>query len=237
MLFGLIQLNLSVPFIASPKIFYGLSAMACLCACGGWGLDLLAGRRRWSLVLVVMLLSAWAGNSYLTHWIDPDAPRTLWLLSRDAEGGRAEDAAVALSAAAKRRPTDAEAQFFLGVIHKQSGRQESAARQFGETLRLDPRNVEARIEVCAMVYSERGLDAAIEVLEGIPVGSSVSAEYFRLLGQLYEQREEYEAALGAYRNAVGVDPLAAVTHQLLAGVYARLGDERRSNHHAKYAIQ
>ena len=49
MLFGLIQLNLAVPFISVSKIFYGLAAMVCLCACGGWGLDLLAGRRRWSL--------------------------------------------------------------------------------------------------------------------------------------------------------------------------------------------
>jgi len=237
MLFGLIHLNLSVPFIASPKIFYGLSAMICLCACGGWGLDLLAGRRRWSSVLVLMFLSAWAGNSYLTYWIDGDAPRTSWLLTRDSDQPRARDAADALKAAVERSPADAEAQFFLGVIHKESGDQESAVKHFEESLRLNPRNVESRLEICAHVYREQGLDAAIELLEGIPSGSSASAEYFRLLGQLHEQRGGYDAALEAYRHAVAVDPLVSVTHRLLAGVYARLGDERRVNEHADYATR
>ena len=123
------------------------------------------------------------------------------------------------------------------MIHKQSGDQGSAIRQFAETLRLNPGNVEARLEVCAVMYSERGLDAAIAVLEGIPTGSSASAEYFRLLGQLYEQSEEYEAALGAYRHALGIDPLDAVTHQLLAAAYVRFGDERRASEHEEYATR
>jgi len=236
MLFGLIHHNLFVPAIASPKIHYSLSAMVCLCLFGSWGLDLLAKRSRWIAVVIVALLVVWAGNSYLTYWIDRDAPRTAWLLTRHPDRERAEHAAIAVKAAAERRPADAEAQFFLGVVEKQSGDRESAASYFEATLTLNPRNVEARLEVCPNVYRQHGVDAAIEVLEGIPPGTAASAEYFRVLGQLYEQREQYETARDAYRHALGVDPLVAGMHQLLGDVYARLGDVGHANEHQRYAL-
>ncbi len=235
MFFGLIHLNLTVPFIASPKIFYGLSAMACLCAFGAWGLDLLAGQRKWSSILIVAALSMWAGNSYLTYWIDGEAPRTVWMQAQPPGGLPTDDAARALERSLENDPHDAEAQFLLGVLHKQAGRRDHAAARFEEALRLDPHHVESRLEVCANAFRLHGIEAAIQVLEAVPPDADASPEFFRFLGRLYEQAGRDDEALHAYRHVLALNPFDVNVHLWISAIYTRTGDPQRALEHQAHA--
>jgi tetratricopeptide (TPR) repeat protein len=69
--FAVFYMTLKLPYYAQAKGFYGLTAMACLCALGAWGFDRLTHWiGRGGVVLWAPLL-VWALNAYVSFFVWP----------------------------------------------------------------------------------------------------------------------------------------------------------------------
>lgn len=162
------------------------------------------------------------------------------------------DAAAALERAAKLNPALAEAHAMLGLAYYELYEPEKAAAAFQSALRLNPRDSNALYYLGKSQLQQRDYRAAAKIfeklaeskpndpdvlyglslaymklmLEGVNRLGEVaprSYQFFLLLAQDAEARNDEEAALKNYQEAIRIKPNAIGMHYALGSVLARLG--------------
>jgi len=122
-------------------------------------------------------------------------------------------------------------------ILAQSGKWLDAAAELEAVLALDPARVEAYGDIASFYLEAGQLDRAQQTLDaGLDKGFR-SARHRYVLGTRYYGSENYEAAAGAYRKALALDPDLAEAERGLGGALDQLGQEADAASHLKRYLQ
>ncbi len=140
--------------------------------------------------------------------------------------GKPAEAVGALNAAIQLQPNFIEAHFVLGVILARMGRERygTAIDQFLEVLQLDPRHVDARINLSNLLEQEGDFEAAAGVLKEALSAASGRADLYVMLGRKQERAEKYSEATESYHRALELDPQVPGAHFGLGMTLRAQGD-------------
>ena len=141
--FAVFYMTLKLPYHAQAKGFYGLTAMACLCALGAWGFDLTGramGRLRFLLWIPLLI---WAINAYASYVVLP-------LTARDHDHmgqvfgyqGNPDRGIEHFCAAVRKGPGLIDAYVRLGGLLHNQQRYAEAKRAWQDGLARDPNHLE-----------------------------------------------------------------------------------------------
>jgi len=215
---AVVAMTLQVPAYGMVKSFYGLGALLPLCVFVAVGVDALSARWRWSSVLALVLLGAWALLSYGAMWVDADSPRarTFRALAELQEGATREGAAR-LREAMARHPSDwttrdAMLQF---LTWRRAPRSEFAAA-LGAGERIEP-DVAAR-HVALGHFALLGGDpreAWLEARRAVALDPDLP-DARALEATLAERRGDVAGAIAGWREALRIEPFYARAHESLA---------------------
>ena len=149
----------------------------------------------------------------------------------------------------KGAPESAQAYYLKGLAHRSLEETQKAIDSFERSLAVSSNNpnadeirrqlVNAYNAVAAAQLEQNQAKEALEPLErslAITQGSSSSGAAFYYQGIAYRQLNELAKAADSFERSLAVDetgPNAVNVHQQLAEVYAALGDQARSDEHAK----
>ncbi len=92
-----------------------------------------------------------------------------------------------------------------GVIEENQKKYSKAIDDFKKAIRLNPRYVDAYIELAYVYYLQERFDLQLEVLERAVKLAPNNAEAWASLGGAYEDLERYDDAIKAYIEAVSLD--------------------------------
>ncbi|HVN80140.1 MAG TPA: tetratricopeptide repeat protein [Terriglobia bacterium] len=142
------------------------------------------------------------------------------------EQGKAADAAEALKAAIQLQPNFTEAHFALGVIWARMGKEKygAAIDQFLEVLRLDPKHVDARINLSNLLEQGGDFEAAAGILKEALATIDERADLYVMLGRKQEQAEKYTDAIQSFHRALILDPQTPYAHYGLGMTLRSQGD-------------
>ena len=130
------------------------------------------------------------------------------------EKGRIPEAEEAFKTAIGLKPDFTEARFALGVLWARQGTEQygAALEQFLEVLRLNPRHVDARINLSNLLEQSGDVEAAIIELKGaIPLASEKSNLYV-MLGRKQQRAKKYSEAIQSFRHALESTPQFVSAH-------------------------
>ena len=136
-----------------------------------------------------------------------------------------------LTLVSRQMPNDAEVLNALGIASTVEGRVEDSLTYWKQALAIDPHR-ELTLRSTALQLQKLGrYEAARSYFESYlkvqPWSASMWSRYSVLLGQL----GEIEPAIKAARKAIELDPSNFRTHQWLAEIYDRKGDQEQRRHH------
>jgi len=133
-----------------------------------------------------------------------------------------------LRKAAELAPRDAAVQFTLGQVYKEAGRKEEAQQAFSRSEELRQRDAEVdRLRVdCTQKLAQASLDDARQVCDKLFDPDDV--EKLTILGTLYGNHGDTEAALKPLRRAAELSPNSPQMQYNLAMCYFQLGRYREA---------
>ena len=139
---------------------------------------------------------------------------------------RAAEAAEALNTAIQLQPNFIEAHFALGVILARQGGEKygAAIDHFLEVLRLDPRHLDARINLSNLLEQEGDFEGAAGALKEALSQAGERADLYVMLGRKQERAEKYSEAIQSFRRALELDPKVPRAHYGLGMTLRSLGD-------------
>lgn len=127
---------------------------------------------------------------------------------------------------------DADALFELGC-ELESADPAGARHAYQGALRLDPRHVEAHINLGRMLHEDgHPADAEKHYQSALAIDPEHALAAFNL-GVALEDLGRLADAVSAYETALGLDPDNADAHYNLAGIYERRGDKQGALRHLK----
>jgi tetratricopeptide (TPR) repeat protein len=140
--------------------------------------------------------------------------------------GKIAEAIHALQAAIQLESNFIEAHFVLGVLLAREGRPSygAAIDQFLEVLRLDPKHVDARINLSNMLEQEEDFEGAASALKEALGMAGERADLYVMLGQKQAAAERYREAVSSFHRALELDPRVPGAHYGLAMTLRSLGD-------------
>ena len=235
---ALICFPLKLPYCASVKAFFGLSALVPVVVFGAWGMDLLT--RRWRIARVILLtgLGTWAINSFASMWIPANAPYTRILSSRVlAEKGEYEVAVRILQELLRLHPRNAPARVALADDLDKLGRTEESMKQYTIAWKDHPHDPDC---VVAMMYALVARGRFFEVfnlLQQVVREAPDRPDVFPLLGYLFAQQNQLDQAITAYREALRVRPDDPAVHNEIGRLYLQQGLNNWAAQHFRYALE
>ena len=136
------------------------------------------------------------------------------------------EAAEALNAAIQLQPAFVEAHFALGVILARQGEASYAAAidHFLEVVRLDPKHVDARINLSNLLEQDGEFEAAATAMKDAVALRDGQANLYVMLGRKQDQAEKYREAIESFQQALKLDPQVPGAHYGLALTQVALGD-------------
>ena len=139
---------------------------------------------------------------------------------------KAAEAVAALNAAIQLQPDFIEAHFVLGVILARQGRESygAAIDHFLAVLRLDPRHLDARINLSNLLEQEGDFEAAASALKEAVSIAGGRADLYVMLGGKQAGAEKYSEAIQSFHRALELDPHVPGAHYGLAMTLRSLGD-------------
>ena len=148
-------------------------------------------------------------------------------------GGRYDEAVKALLAAADLDPSDARCYLFLSKAYDSSLNQaQEVIERFRRYAELQPGNALAQYYYALSLWKgKRGGDAnldlqAVESLLGKSIAlDDTLPEVHLLLGNLHDNRNEYEKSIPEYEHALKLNPNLADAHYRLATAYVHIGQK------------
>jgi tetratricopeptide (TPR) repeat protein len=157
---------------------------------------------------------------------NPEAVAKYRLAESLLQQGKAGEAAEALKAAIQLQPDFIEAHFALGVILARNGRENygAAIDHFLEVIRLDPKHVDARVNLSNLLEQDGEFEAAATVMKEAASLAEGRASFYVMLGQKQERAEKYPEAIESFHRALKLDPQVPGAHYGLAITLRSLGD-------------
>jgi tetratricopeptide (TPR) repeat protein len=149
---------------------------------------------------------------------------------REAESllqkGKIEEAVGTLREAIQIEPQFAEAHFALGVILARQGREHDtdAINHFLEVVKLEPRHVDARINLSNLLEEEDDPEGAAGALQEALALAGERADLYVMLGKKQQRAEKYNEALHSFHRALELDPRIAGAHYGLGMTLRSMGD-------------
>lgn len=147
-----------------------------------------------------------------------------------------EEAVESFTRAQKLDRDNFEANFYLGLIHREQERYEDAGLCLAAAHRKAPENVEVAARLAECVYRLQAYDEAVRLCEkalqldpGNPIANRVKANCL-LLNRPSE-------ALTIAEQLVARDPGNDENYALLGAIYAAMGRKREAVHNAKLALR
>ncbi len=123
----------------------------------------------------------------------------------------------------------------LGVLHARLGDEEDAVRYYQNALSLDPKNPAALANATAL-HKRRGEHArAAQLAARMEKVRQRDPFYHFMLGNQFEDRGDYSAAIRHYRRAVQLYPSAHQFHFGLARSYFLVGNDRNAERELQLA--
>jgi tetratricopeptide (TPR) repeat protein len=161
--------------------------------------------------------------------------------------GKWQQAADAFSAALRRNPDDADAQFNLALTEERLGAADRARSAYQAALRLDPEHVPSLVNLARLERQIGRAEQAVELLEGASRRPALASEpglwvqrsmTERAAGNLADAEKSARRALSLRRDPGAYEALALVSSargqnreaELLALSALRLDEERASTH-------
>ena len=95
--------------------------------------------------------------------------------------------------------------------------------ELGETIRLNPEDVESRITYATLSLAMNQTDGLIEQVETIAELAPENPKGQLLLGQTYASVDRFDEAEAALRRAIELDPKDRSFYAVLSAVYTRTG--------------
>ena len=236
--FGLICLNLKVPYYASIKSFYGLCALVPLCffCAAGWNV-LTCGRKPLQFVLGTILL-VWAMNSFTSLWIrSRAAPTHIFLGQKRAAGNRMDAALLEFATAVNLDSAHAPAWRFLASALNESGQTDKALQSAEREVELDPTNAAGHYVLSAILAKQGQMPHAIgEAQRAVELGpEDLSARRFWSELLIIRQGRDDEA-ISVARNGLAVSPYDSGLHFVLGVALARTGNFMMATNQFAYAL-
>ncbi len=141
--FAVFYMTIKLPYYAQGKGFYGLSAVAFLCAAGATGFETLTRRLGRASVLLWVPVIAWALNSYATYFVLPTDALTHYHLGRVFPyQNKPERGVYHLERSLELDASRVDAYEHLGVVHQRSGRFAEAREAWERGLERDPNHID-----------------------------------------------------------------------------------------------
>jgi tetratricopeptide (TPR) repeat protein len=133
-----------------------------------------------------------------------DAPARLAAGMALAREGKTAEAIEAFRQAIALDPDFVEAHFSLGVLLARQGRQNYSAtmREFLEVLRLNPRDVDARINISNLLEQEGDLNGSVAEMRRAIEMAPFNPELYLMLGNKQNQARTYGDAAESFRKAL-----------------------------------
>jgi tetratricopeptide (TPR) repeat protein len=121
-------------------------------------------------------------------------------------------------------PVTAEEYFLLGSKYESSNSYDAAINAYKESLRLDPKYLDAYINLSVVYYKMGRYKDAIDILEqALQVNPYVLSAYNKL-GTTYIIRGAYSMAVDTFKKAIDIDPRNALAQFNLGLAYFLKGD-------------
>lgn len=139
------------------------------------------------------------------------------------EKGQYDEAVIEFKNVLQINPEHAGAHEALSLAYLETEKPREAYWEMSETVRLDPKNVEARLRYGTVSAAIGEHDVALEQAEAVLALDPKSAPAFILRAQGRESKEDYEGAEADYKAAVDAAPNGAAFRFLYASFLERRG--------------
>lgn len=234
---GLIYLNLTVPYYASVKSFYGLCALIPFCSFGAVGWDVLTRGRKWLQFALGTILLVWAMNSFAAVWIrNNSAPTHVYLGVMLDWGGKTDAAASEFARAVNLDPSNTQARRFLALTLNESGKTDEALQQAGREVGLNPTNAACHYTLSVILAGQGQTEHAIdEARRAVELGPENLPAYRLLLDCLFKSGRNDEA-INVARNGLVVCPSDPDLHFALGLALAQKGGFVTATNQFAYAL-
>jgi membrane associated rhomboid family serine protease/tetratricopeptide (TPR) repeat protein len=195
-----------------------------------------------AVVVVPILLVGLAFAGAADHYrVSRDVTRLLELGVRLRVAHQDDRARAVFQEAARRAPRDGRPHEELGFLDLNQHRAAEALEEFKQALHDDPESPIAQVGL-ATAYQQNGdLAKAQQTLEALVGKDPHNPEQQEELGEIYLERKLYPQAIERFREALRLQPNAAVSHNNLAWLYATSEDPKYRNpaqalEHARRAV-
>jgi putative PEP-CTERM system TPR-repeat lipoprotein len=136
----------------------------------------------------------------------PDNIYALNLMANALMGlGQSDQAIAILAKIAKLQPDSSTAQLALGANLLATGAGDEAESHLQNALKLDPQYQQAEILLILKRVNEQEYDAAIEAAKSYAGRNPAAVSSHNLLGDIYEQAGQPEAAIASYNKSLVID--------------------------------
>ncbi len=214
-----------LPYYGHAKAFYGLAAVAVLCAQAGWAYDGLAGRWRILEIPLAAVLTAWALTSYGSFWVRGDsATARAWQGWMWAGRGNAVAAADCFRAALRADPRTVSARLGLAAILAGTGNGTGARQELERALEEEPSCAAAYLRLARLDVAEDQIALAVAHADRAAVLDPDDPEPLTVRAAALARRGDGAGEVRALRAAVDARPADGVTHHALAAALARQGE-------------
>jgi protein O-mannosyl-transferase len=194
-----------------------------------WGVSDFASRRRWSTSIVAVATGLLLTGSAVVTWLQVgywhDSIR-LWRHALAVVPDSAPTRKLLASALVQKAEINGD----LTLLHE-------AEELFKETIRLEPADEPARIQLARILWQSGRADEAVRQLEVVLETNRDSPTALHDMGYFAERRGKLDEAIAYYREALRLDPGYAVAHQRLGRTLIQRGEVAKGEQHLAEAAR
>jgi len=156
---------------------------------------------------------------------NPDKKAAQYLLSgqKYAKAGKYQEAVIQFRNAIDMRPRLAGPHYQLALAYLSLKSPQQAYQELVSTVELDPRNIDAQLELASLLLGARKYGELQTTLETVIAADAENARAHTLLGEKNASEHVWDAAVREYQLAMSLDPHASENYRGLAMVYASTG--------------
>jgi len=221
---ALIFMTLRVASYAQVKAFYGLSAVAPLCAFAAIGWEKLGSTHRFLRFALATFLFFWAVNSYAAVWIRSSATQHIYAGRRLISEHRLDSAAVEAREAIKNEPSNATAQCFLAAILDDTGQIQEALEQTKLGIELDPTDGHCQLQMAINFARQHNVEQAMTQARHVTELEPENSRAYDVLFSCARQLRRTQEAIAIGRDALAVSPFDADLHYRMGLAAGEVGD-------------
>ena len=160
---------------------------------------------------------------------DADANGNLGMLLHAFE--QLESAQICYRRARAYDPQKFQWAYYLGLVKALDGKNQDAAANLRDAIRIDPGYVPARIKLAEVLLNLGKFDESREVSQSILKDNPQASPAYYWLGRVAVAQGQSEQAVEQYRKACELWPTYGTAHYALALTYQKAGDAKEAERH------